>query len=508
MVICFQKGIFPHYFSQMYHSSIVLPRTFFYIYRKLNLSFNLKMINSKFIRLFQSLSSSEHRLLKQWVVSPIHNQRKDVVQLFDFIYSRAALTKVTLQKERAFSYIFPNEKYDLYKINHVISYAYKVLENFIEYLEGVSLEINRQKNKINAHTRLNSIASAKKILQKSKQQLHQQKDRSSKFYFHAYELEVHQFELEGTNNRIQKNNLPNIFNNLSNFFIITILRYAYIAASHSNVYKVDYEIPMLSMVLEEAKKAKNVPVIQLYYFAYMALSNLQEESYYFSLKKIWEQDGDLLQKEERKEILLIMINYAIKQAHSGNLPYVQEAFEWYQIGLTTELLLQNKQLSQFAYKNIVALGLKIKAFDWTKGFIEKYTSYLPQEMQSSYKIYVLAKYFFEKKEYNTSLEYLTKVEYDDLFMNIDAKMMLLKIYYANKSLDALEALIQSFKVFLHRKEVMSYHKTNYLNILSLTKKMILLPSFDKIAKEKLSIEIESTEPLTEKQWLLNQLHKS
>jgi hypothetical protein len=464
------------------------------------------MIHSKFIRLYQTLNTSEHRLLKQWVRSPIHNQREDVVQLFNFINSRAGLTNITLQKERAFSYLFPKEVYDMYTINHVISYAYKVLEEFIEYLEAVSFDVNRQKNKIKAYSKRNLVVNAKKVVKKSKQQLLQDKHRSSAFYLHAYELEVHQFELEGTNKRIQKNNLPDLFNNLSIFFIISTLRYAYIAASHTNVYKVNYEIPMLSAVLEQAKKETDIPVIQLYYFAYMALTHLEEETYYFSLKECWEKDGALLQKNERQEILLIIINYAIKQAHSGNVSYIKEAFQWYQIGLSSTLLLRDGLLSQFAYKNIVALGLKLKAFDWIKAFIVQYTSYLPEEVQFRYKTYVLAKYFFEKNEPDACLEYLTKVEYDDLFMNIDAKMMLLKIYYKNKSFDALEALIQSFKTFLQRKEVMGYHKNNYLNILSFVKKIISLPSFDLLAKEKLHSEIESTEPLTEKKWLLDQLN--
>lgn len=466
------------------------------------------MINSKFIRLYQTLSASEHRLLKKWVVSPIHNQRRSVTKLYDFIYSRVGLTKITLQKQRAFAYIFPKETYDMYKMNHVISYAYKVLEEFIEYLEAVSSTEMRQKNRINAYAKRNLIVNAKKIVQKGKQKLLQDKYRDSAFYLHTYELEVHQFKLEGTNNRIQKNNLPIILSNLSNFFILSTLRYAYIAASHSNVYKVSYEIPMLSSILEQAQQENSIPVIQLYYFAYMSLTHLEEESYYLSLKECWKKHGPLLQKNERQEILLIIINYAIKQAHSGNLPYIKEAFQWYQIGLNTELLLINRRLSQFAYKNIVALGLKLKAFDWIKTFIKKYTPYLPKEIQLSYENYALVKYFFEKNKYDSCLKLLIKVEYDDLFMNIDAKMMLLKIHYKNKNWDALEALIQSFQIFLHRKAIMSYHKHNYLNILFFVKKIILIPSSNQSLREKLYSEIESTEPLTEKQWLLDQLNES
>lgn len=63
------------------------------------------------------------------------------------------------------------------------------------------------------------------------------------------------------------------------------------------------------------------------------------------------------------------------------------------------------------------------------------------------------------------------------------------------------------KTYLQRKKVMGYHKDNYKNIIQYTKKMLKVAHYDKAQIQKLKSEIESTNPLTERKWLLAQLDK-
>jgi len=56
-----------------------------------------------------------------------------------------------------------------------------------------------------------------------------------------------------------------------------------------------------------------------------------------------------------------------------------------------------------------------------------------------------------------------------------------------------------------RKKAIGYHKANYKNIIRLTKKLLKLNPFSKAQKEKLRLEIEQSQPLTERKWLLEQL---
>jgi hypothetical protein len=86
---------------------------------------------------------------------------------------------------------------------------------------------------------------------------------------------------------------------------------------------------------------------------------------------------------------------------------------------------------------------------------------------------------------------------------LDAKVLLTKVYFHLDEFDVLESHVNSFKVFLRRKDILAYHREIYQNFIRFTQKIIHLPPFDKLAKEKLRLEIESTKKVLEKQWLLS-----
>lgn len=62
-----------------------------------------------------------------------------------------------------------------------------------------------------------------------------------------------------------------------------------------------------------------------------------------------------------------------------NTAFVQQGFEWYRWDLTQNILIQNGELSHFAYMNIVGMGLNQAEFDWVANFIPRYAVYLPKQ---------------------------------------------------------------------------------------------------------------------------------
>ena len=90
---------------------------------------------------------------------------------------------------------------------------------------------------------------------------------------------------------------------------------------------------------------------------------------------------------------------------------------------------------------------------------------------------------------------------------MNAKNMLLKIYYELDEFEALTALISSFKRFLNRKSIVAYQKQIYTNMILLTEKLIHILPNDQTKKAQLRQEIENSHPLTEKPWLLEQLEQ-
>lgn len=463
------------------------------------------MQKSQLIKLYKCLTKGERKQLKKWVNSPIHNQHKEVVALFEYLDNKIDLTDKWLDKKRIYSYLFLEESYSDARLRHIQSYAFSVLEKFVGYNQCFLVGYNQQKMTLE-HYRSNQLPKLhQKTLRKAEKTLHQRPQRNAAFHLDAYGLEEERFKMGSTQRRMEGNNLPQLFTHLSEFFVLTTLKYACTAATHRNIYNTEYQIPFLEAVLNYADEEEVSMSVKIYYQAYLALT-LGDVLCFELLKEDLFDHLAVFDEEERYELFQICINFCIRKINTGYRDYFEEVFDLYQEGLRTEILLDKGVLSRFTYKNIVSAGLKLQAFEWVHDFIEIYNKKLSSAFQDTYGYYSKAKLAFIQGDYGQALTCLLKVEdYDDLFLTLDAKMMLLKIYYEENSIDALTALIASFYVFLRRKEVMSYHKEVYKNTLRLTQKLLQIRPQDQNAKLNLKKKIQTLTPLVEQEWLLKQV---
>lgn len=466
------------------------------------------MIRSRLVRLYETLSPRELKELKRWINSPIHNQHKDVVKLFDFLASRIEITKITVKKERAFKYIFKGQEYQEKKLSYVMNYGLNTLKDFFGYKETVLDEFNFNKNLITSLQRRDSnhlaLLEFKKLDHKTRNSLLKNANHS----LHLFELELKKFELEGRKNRSGPTNLSHFFSHLTDFYHLSILKYACTARSHSNVTQQDYYIEALESILLTASKSQH-PIILLYYNLYESFGNLENRGYYKRAGQLFLKHFEALNEQEQKEVLTLLTNYCIKQLNRVQEQYfLKECFKWYNWGLESRILIFQNILSRFTYLNIISLALKLKEFDWIFSFIEKYSPYITLEFRENYHHYSTAIVHFKQRNYDIVQRLLVQIEYDDIFLNLDAKAMLLEIYYEEKKWDALDALLISFSRYLQRKQVIAYHKQVYQNIILFTRKLMTLTPYDKVAKQELINEIKTTTLLASKrEWLLDQVNK-
>ena len=157
----------------------------------------------------------------------------------------------------------------------------------------------------------------------------------------------------------------------------------------------------------------------------------------------------------------------------------------------------------FKFNNICKLALRLNKIAWTQQFIEQHEILLDVKYRKSYVNNALSMLCFAKGAYDQTILYLQQVDQDELFITIDTKILLLKVYYIKQEFDALEALINSFTVFLRRKEILAYHREIYKNFIRYVQKIIRLAPYDKAAKKALAYEIEQGQKILEKKWLLD-----
>ena len=79
-----------------------------------------------------------------------------------------------------------------------------------------------------------------------------------------------------------------------------------------------------------------------------------------------------------------------------------------------------------------------------------------------------------------------KLEFEDVLWNLDAKSMLLRIYFEEKEYEAMLSLIKSFKLYLYRQYDLGIYKTRYKNMIGFCEKLYKNIGVLKVKKMKLN----------------------
>jgi tetratricopeptide (TPR) repeat protein len=137
-------------------------------------------------------------------------------------------------------------------------------------------------------------------------------------------------------------------------------------------------------------------------------------------------------------------------------------------------------------------------------FIPQYRTALERSYRDSAYSFNMARLKFARKAYDEALELLQHSNYHEPLLNMAAKTMSLKIYYALGEFDVLAAHLEAFIKYIRRKPGLGYHRNNYLLLAQLTQKLISLNRNDKAEVQALRQRIESEPVLTEREWLLEQ----
>ena len=433
------------------------------------------MEKSRLVGILRTFSKKELRDFNKWLHSPVHNLRKDVQDLFSYLASEGRVVKTDLlNKELIFRSIFPNEPYNDAKMRQTVHFFMNALENFLVYSEIIKDQVNSKTILASVYRNRSLPKSFQKAMNEAQKEQLKNQYKDWRYLFGEYLLEEEKYTYYSRLKRTTDMNLQEAADALDTTYLSNKLRQMCLMLSHQAVYKKEYEIGMHNEILNyvESKNFLEIPAIAIYYYSYKATTEKEKEHYFLSLKNQMEKNGALFRQAEIRDIYLLAINYCIFKTNEGKKRYIRESFELYKRGIEEGILIENDILSPRTFRNVVFIGTYLKEFEWIEHMIREYQNYLEDEHRGNMVTYCQAKLHFEKKEYSKAMRLLNQVEYNDILMNLNAKTMLLKMYYEKEEIDALDSLLDSIGIYLRRKKVMSYHKSNYKNIIRFTKKIV------------------------------------
>ncbi|MCB9275213.1 MAG: hypothetical protein H6564_14310 [Lewinellaceae bacterium] len=465
------------------------------------------MYKSTLAEAFRSLSKRDIRELRKFVRSPYFNQRDDVIRLFDYLVEAADQGEEALRRERAYAYVFPGQAYDDAWMKLVMHFLLNAIRQYFAMLEVQADDAGLQLHLVRALRRRGLDRLFEKEMKNLEQQQVRQPYRNVGYHYHNYQLQLERYEYDHRQRRSGRMNLQELAEELTIFYLADILRHSCTVLTARNISQEDYQLELLEEVLRyvERSPVRQSPAVAIYHQAYKALSEPDQEFYFDNLLELIEKHWQQFPPDEARDIYLLAINYCIQRLNKGQRLYIQQAFELYRKGLERGVLLEEGALSKFTYNNVLMLAIALQEWEWAEGFLEQYKAHLPERERENIYRYNLAVYYFRKPDYGRAMELLQQASLEDVLYSLNARSMLLRIYYELEEFDALESLLDSFRTFISRQKGLGYHKEHYLNLLSFVRQMLRLPPGDYKARQKLRRKVEGAAAVAEKGWLLEKL---
>lgn len=471
------------------------------------------MQNSQLVHILFSLSKKESRELRKWLVSPIHNQRSDVVQLYEYLTSGNRLEDdKSLEKERIFKKLYPKEVYDDAKMRQVIHFLQETIEEYLMYAKS-------QEDKLTHYLGLAKIYREKKLLKLHEKTMKKIDEdfqkityRNEEIFERSYLIEKEKSTMYIERSRAVSTNYQAMSEQMEITFISRKLKLACAMLSHQKIYKTNYDFGLLEGVLTYLNvqpELINDPTIKLYYHLYNLFKYPDEEFHFFEIKQVLVSSEHFFDPLERKDIYLMIINYCISRMNIGYKAFVREAFEFYRKAIESRIIFEHGVLNHLAFRNIVTAGTTLKEFGWVSSFIAEYQQYLAPEYRDNFVKFALARLYFEQGDYDRAQDLLIQFDIDDILINLTAKTMLIRLYYEKDEFLALESLLDSMRAYINRKKMLAYHKMSFKELISASKRLIKIQFNDRKKIEILQNQINNSRilPSHMKEWFLEQLNK-
>jgi hypothetical protein len=464
------------------------------------------VFDSQLFQLLILLNKRELTAFRQFLESPYFNQREDVLSLFNafcpFIMSEAAPMKTELWHA-----VYSSAPYDDQKMRLLMSYLTKLLEQFIavELTLADDFEV-----KMKVAYQLRSRADSQlheRFLNASKRILEKQPLRNAEYWLHNYRHQEAAYRQAFSRQPEQNDNFALLSASFDQAFLALKLRQNMWLYNHEKLYKWGYQPTALDQFIEQLDEAvlTSEPALSLYYYGIKVLQSPTNEEVFQQFTQTLFAYSTLFPEEEARDLYLLAINFGVRQVNEGQRSYFPKVMELYRNGLEQGYLLRNGVLSRFTYHNIVSTALQIGELAWAEGFIEEWTNKLERRFRERMYHFNRAKIAYAGQRYAEALPLLQQANYHDPLLNLGARTLLLKIYFELQEWEVLQSHLDAFQNYLRRKEGITYHRTNYRNLIRYTRQLLKTQLDSKSQRTKLRERILQETTLTEKAWLLRQL---
>ena len=472
------------------------------------------------IQALKTISKEELKKLDKFLRSPYFTEGKNIsskilYRYFEILkqhYPRFANKE--LSDKIVFLKLYPSGKANVKIIRKLNSDLLKLIESFLaqqeyekketEFRQNVLHQLAERKIEKVFHRRFGEMLVHLETLEKDEDYFYETYSAWNN-YWSQYFLSKSVYKLEDS------------IKHINSFFIYVVLGSLRIylwglsfLSGFLKIPNVQYEFYLYEEVVNHVeqnyKTYKDIPQI-LVHFNLIKMITTRDEKYYYSLQDLKNRYFDKFTNTDKCNIFVMMTNFCQRMISQGSLKYRNERFLLDKEFLMTGLVDWLGGIHFFQFLSITKNALKLRKFNWVEKTVDEFNPRIEPRYRTFAVNYIKALIHFEKKNYDKSLELLSKLKIEYSHQKQYTRNLMLQIHFEKGDDETSLSLIDTSRHFIHRDKHLDVEtKKNSLNFLGYTEKLIkgrdVLSAYLLL---KIKNEVENQPGVENKGWLLEKI---
>jgi hypothetical protein len=476
------------------------------------------MQKTKIFDVLKTFSKEDHRKFRQFINSDYFNTSIMVRNLYAcIIKNNGEFSGDKLANEKLFEELYPGKKYREGTILTLLSRLFKLSEDFIAQAAYETELFTREKYLLQGLAKRKLDRFVLKNYEAAINEINKTITRDVDYFQRLHDLEYQYISFLSANDRVLNLDsaaIQNYNDKLIEYFIIKLLSvYTFTLNQKVYVNEENFDMPFLEYLIKyiEGNSFDNVPEILIYFNLLMLIKD-DDEKYFYRLKELLSDNPDIISGNERRNLYVSMLNFCIfKSRVSGIAKFSRETFELlkYIIGNKIYITEYNTEIDHLLYLNTVMSGLDVKEFEWIENFIIQRKDEMVIDRRENTFNLCYALFYFSKKEYGKSLEYLNKVQRKTTFFNLQINTLTLQNYYELNLFENAFTFIDAYKHYLKdNTEITTFNKARTKDFLDVVHKLLKIKcNKDKFEAPVFDLSGDEFKNILKKKWIIEKIEE-
>lgn len=466
-----------------------------------------------------AMDGRERERLRQFVRSPYFNRHKATSLLLDFILKELNKAKPRLEEARARDAVKSSGTEQ--RLADLQSSLMKLVNRFLA-VEQLQTEAFREEVLTLKRTKeLQRFSLLDNRGKRLDAKVAKHKFRDGDTHLAAYEWKSINGYRKGHTDRADTREMQAMLNHLDRFYLVEKLRHACQLTANMMQMNTSYELLFLEPILayldsetgKELLAGGREPSIEVYYHILMSLRTPDEAAHYERMTYYLGEGINRLPADHRTDVYSFASNYCIKRIMTGHANFRMELLDLYRRGITTGLMYEKGEISEFDYKNVVTIGSGTGEFEWTEQFIEENRERLPADRRENAYALNKARFLYSLERLDEAADLLITVTDSDIVYHLARVLLEVRIAYDQQNQEFALNILETFRLYVRRSTKMSAKdKRSYINYTRFTKQLVNLKHqkefMDRAGYAKrlaaLNETVGETELIVERSWLLRE----